>query len=102
MDEETPPDKKDFRDEAIKKEARKLKARRSKELNAWWGFSLFGLVGWSVVVPALIGVFLGGMLEHHYTGSHSWTVALLLTGICVGSVLALFLLARELFKKEDD
>ena len=102
MDEEIPPDKKDFRDEAIKKEARKLKARRNKELNAWWGFSLFGLVGWSVVVPALIGVFVGGMLEHHYTGSHSWTVALLLTGICVGSVLALFLLARELFKKEDD
>jgi|688.fasta_scaffold00191_3 ATP synthase protein I len=102
MDEETPPDKKDFRDEAIKKEARKLKARRNKELNAWWGFSLFGLVGWSVVVPALIGVFVGGMLEHHYTGSHSWTVALLLTGICVGSVLALFLLAKELFKKEDD
>ncbi|MBY0518606.1 MAG: AtpZ/AtpI family protein [Bacteriovoracaceae bacterium] len=102
MDEETPPDKKDFRDEAIKKEARKLKARRNREVSAWWGFSLFGLVGWSVVVPALIGVFVGGLLEHHYTGSHSWTVALLLTGICVGSVLALFLLAKELFKKEDE
>ena len=102
MDEKQPPDKKNFRDQAIKKEARKLKCRCQKEVNAWWGFSLFGLVGWSVVAPALIGIFVGGLLEHYYTGSHAWTLALLLGGICVGSVLALFLLARELFKKEDD
>jgi ATP synthase protein I len=102
MDEEQPPDKKDFRDQAIKKEARKLKSRRNKEVNALWGFRLFGLVGWSVVVPALLGIFLGGLLEHYYTGSHAWTLALLLGGILVGSVLALFLLARELFKKGDD
>jgi ATP synthase protein I len=97
-----PPKREDFREEAIKKEARKLKARGRKEFNAWWGFSLFGLVGWSVIVPALIGVFVGGMIEHHFTGSHSWTLALLLTGICIGTILALFLLGREMFKKEDD
>ncbi|MBA3722051.1 MAG: ATP synthase subunit [Parachlamydiaceae bacterium] len=97
-----PPKKEDFREEAIKKEARKLKARGKKEINAWWGFSLFGLVGWSVIVPALIGVFIGGVIEHHYTGSHGWTLALLLSGICIGSILALLLLAKEMFKNEDD
>lgn len=102
MDEEKPPEKKDFRDQAIKKEARKLKARRQKEVNAWWGFGLFGLVGWSVIVPVLIGIFVGGLLEHYFTGSHAWTLTFMLVGIYVGSVLALFLLARELFKKEDD
>ena len=103
MDEEKkPPEKKDFRDEAIKKESRKLKARRKKEVNAWWGFSLFGLVGWSVVVPALICVFVGMWLEEHYASSHTCTLVMLLAGICVGSVFALLLLARELFKKEDD
>jgi len=102
MDEEQPPEKKDFRDHAIKKEARKLKVKGKKEVNAWWGFSLFGLVGWSVIVPVLIGIFVGGLLEHYFTGSHGWTLVLLLAGICVGSVLALLLLAREMFKKEDD
>jgi ATP synthase protein I len=102
MDEKQPPEKKDFRNQAIKKEARKVKARRKKEVNAWWGFGLFGLVGWAVIIPALIGIFIGGLIEHYFTGSHAWTLALLLVGIGVGIVSALFLLAREMFKKEDD
>lgn len=101
-DKPIPPKKEDFREQAIKKEKRKLKARRKKEVNVWWGFSLFGMVGWSVVIPALIGIMIGMWLEHHYTGSHTWTLALLLIGICVGSILALFMMAREIFKKEDD
>lgn len=102
MDKEQPPKKKDFRDEATKKEARKLKARGKKEVNAWWGFGLFGLVGWSVVVPTLIGIFVGMWLEHHYATGHSWTLALLLAGLCMGIILAFVLLAREMFNKKDD
>lgn len=101
MDKEQPPKKKDFREEATKKEARKLKARGTKEVNAWWGFSLFGLVGWSLVIPVLIGIFVGMLLDHHYAG-HRWTLSLLLAGVCVGIVLAFYLVARELFKKKDD
>lgn len=99
MDKE--PKKKDFREEATKKEARKLKARSSKEVNAWWGFSLFGLVGWSLVIPILIGIFVGMFLDHRYAG-HTWTLSLLLAGVCVGIILAFYLVARELFKKKDD
>ncbi len=102
MSEKQPPNKKDFRNQAIHKEARKLNARRKPEMNAWWGFSVFGLVGWSVVVPPLIGVFIGWWLKKHYMGSHAWTLVFLLAGIGVGSALALVLLAREMFKKEDD
>ncbi|NNM43310.1 MAG: hypothetical protein HKM07_03090 [Chlamydiae bacterium] len=101
MDKEEPPKKKNFREEAIKKEARKLKARSKKEVNPWWGFSLFGLVGWAVVIPVLIGIFVGMFLDHRYAG-HSWTISLLLAGICVGVILAFYLLARELFKNKDE
>jgi ATP synthase protein I len=101
MDEKQPP-KKNFRHQAIKKEARKLKARRNKEVNAWSGFRLFGLVGWSVIVPALIGIFVGIWLDHYNTNHHNWTLALLLVGIVVGCVFALLLLAKEMFKKEDE
>lgn len=102
MDDERPPDKKNFRNQAMKKEARKLKARGKNEVNAWWGFSLFGLVGWSVVVPALIGVFAGLWLDRHYPGSHTWTISLLLAGIGAGCIIAFLLLSKEMFNKEDD
>lgn len=99
MDKE--PKKKDFREEATKKEARKLKARGEKEVNAWWGFSLFGLVGWSLVIPILIGIFVGMFLDHRYAG-HAWTISFLLSGVCIGIILAFYLAARELFKKKGD
>lgn len=103
MDEEDPPPgKKDFRDQAVKKGARKLKARRTNAVNAWWGFSLFGMVGWSVVIPTLIGIFAGVWLDRYYADSHYWTLVLLLSGIFIGCVFAFILLAKEMFKKEDD
>ena len=35
--------------------ARKLKARRASKDTVWLGFGMMGLIGWSVVVPTLIG-----------------------------------------------
>ncbi len=102
MDEEEPSKKENFRHQAIKKEARKLKARQKNGVNAWWGFSLFGLIGWSVALPALIGVFIGLWLTHHYACSNTVTLVLLLAGIIVGCVCALILVARELFNKKDE
>ncbi len=102
MDEKKSPDKKDFRDKAIKNESRKLKVRGKNQMNAWWGFGLFGLVGWSVIVPALIGVFLGLLLDHQEKSSHKWTLSLMLAGLFFGCLLALLMLAKEMFKNEDD
>ena len=51
---------------------RKLKARRSKQ-GVWFGLGMMGLVGWSVVVPTLLGAALGNWLDGHYAGGHSWT-----------------------------
>ncbi len=94
--------KKNFREEAIKKEERALKAKGRKEVNPWWGFSLFGLVGWTVVGPILIGIFLGFWLEHRYGPGHPWILGMLFTGLFVGIILALALVGKELFKNKDD
>lgn len=102
MGEERPPRKESFRNLAVKKGARKLRAMRKNVVNAWWGFGLFGLVGWSVIFPTLLGVFVGMWLDRHFSGSHSWTLILMLTGIFAGSTSAFFLLAKEMFKEEDD
>ncbi len=69
-------------------EERKLKARRQSLKSIWFGLGMFGLVGWSVAVPTLLGAWLGAKLDQHYPGPHSYTLALLLIGLAVGLVNA--------------
>jgi ATP synthase protein I len=76
------------------KVARKLKARKSTQ-GAWFGFRMFGLVGWSVVVPTLIGAVLGRWLDENHPGKHSWTLTLLIIGLCLGCLNAWHWVAKE-------
>ena len=76
------------------KAARKLKARRSTQ-GVWFGLGMMGLIGWSVVVPTLLGAALGIWLDAHYPGSHSWTLALLVAGLCLGCLNAWHWVAKE-------
>ena len=69
-----------FAEQVGAKAARKLKARRNATPGVWFGLGMMGLIGWSVVVPTLLGAALGLWLDKHYPGSHSWTLALLVAG----------------------
>lgn len=75
-------------------ERRKLRARRRRE-SPWFGFATFGLVGWSVAVPTLLGVALGVWLDHRSPGHVSWTLTLLGVGIAVGCLNAWHWVSRE-------
>ena len=66
------------------KAARKLKARQSAGHGVWFGLGMMGLIGWSVVVPTLLGAALGLWLDGHYPGRHPWTLALLMAGLAIG------------------
>ena len=76
-------------------EARKLEARRPGAMNVWSGFGMFGLIGWSVAGPTLLGALLGMWLDKLRPGSHSWTLALLVAGLCLGSMSAWHWVATE-------
>ena len=65
------------------KAARKMKARNSTQ-GVWFGLGMMGLIGWSVVVPTLLGAALGIWLDREHPSGHSWTLALLVAGLCVG------------------
>ncbi len=41
------------------KEARKMRARREADRAIWFGLGSFGIIGWSVVIPTLLGAHLG-------------------------------------------
>jgi ATP synthase protein I len=70
------------------KAARKLTARRNAEQGVWFGLGMMGLIGWSVVVPTLLGAALGIWLDKHHAGKHAWTLALLVAGLTIGCLNA--------------
>ena len=77
------------------KAARKLKARRKANPVVWTGLGMMGLIGWSVVVPTLLGAGLGVWLDEHHPGKHAWTLALLMAGLALGCLNAWHWVANE-------
>lgn len=63
---------------------RKLKAQRHVNRTVWTGLGMMGLIGWSVVVPTVLGAVLGMWLDKYYPGEHSRTLMLLVAGLCLG------------------
>jgi ATP synthase protein I len=90
-----------FADEIGAKAARKLKARKSSQ-GVWFGLGMMGLVGWSVVVPTLLGTALGIWLDKHHPGKHPWTLALLVVGLAIGCLNAWHWVAKEDKAMHDD
>jgi ATP synthase protein I len=83
------------------KAARKLRSRRSAQ-GVWFGLGMTGLVGWSVVVPTLIGAAVGIWLDKHHAGRHAWTLALLIAGLTLGCANAGYWVAREVAAMRED
>lgn len=74
---------------------RKLKARRDSSRGVWFGMGMMGLVGWSVVVPTLLGAALGNWLDRRNPGNHSWTLTLLILGLAIGCLNSWHWVAKE-------
>jgi ATP synthase protein I len=76
-------------------EDRKLRAQRRGVQGVWLGLGMFGLIGWAVAVPTLLGVLLGAFIDEHYPGVHSWTLSLLIIGLFIGCLNAWHWMAKE-------
>jgi len=84
-----------FSREVGAKAARKLKAQRNSAKGVWFGLGMMGLIGWSVVVPTLLGAGLGIWLDNRHPGTHSWTLMLLVIGLAIGCLNAWHWVAKE-------
>jgi ATP synthase protein I len=78
----------DFLRQASSDAARKLRAQRNGDQGVWFGLGMSGLIGWSVAVPTLCGVALGFWIDRRYPSTHSWTLAMLVAGLCLGCLNA--------------
>jgi ATP synthase protein I len=76
------------------KEQLRLKAKYDKP-HVWSGFGLFGMVGWSVAVPTLLGVALGWWLDKKYPQDFSWALTGLFTGLIGGCMIAWNWVSKE-------
>jgi ATP synthase protein I len=74
---------------------RKLRSQRKPGAAVMSGLGLMGLVGWSVVMPTLLGAALGLWIDRTSSGTRSWTLALLVAGLCLGCLNAWHWIARE-------
>jgi ATP synthase protein I len=74
--------------------ARKLRARKSTQ-GVWFGLGMMGLIGWSVVVPTLLGAALGIWLDNRHPGKYSWTLTLLVVGLVIGCLNAWHWVSKE-------
>lgn len=95
MEKENGHSNQEFEEEIREKSLRKLKARREKKRGVWFGIGMFGLVGWSVSIPALLFLALGIWIDTNYPGCYSWTLMLLVVGITIGCLNAWYWIKSE-------
>lgn len=77
------------------KQERKLRARHEPGGDIWFGLGMFGLVGWSVAIPTLLGIALGVWLDGKLEDRFSWTLMCLVMGIALGCLNAWIWIQRE-------
>ncbi len=77
------------------KSAQKLKARREKHENSWFALSGLGLIGWSVVIPTLLGLGLGIWIDSQFPSQFSWTLMLMFAGLITGCSHAWYWVSSE-------
>lgn len=95
MSENTPKTKSNLANKVGVKAKRKLKAKSHTNSGVWFGLGMMGLVGWSVVVPTLLGASLGVWLDAEYPDGRSWTLALLVGGLSLGCLNAWHWVSKE-------
>ncbi len=85
----------EFRHAVEARRRRKMRALRHGDRSVWFGLGMFGVVGWAVVVPALLFTALGIWLDSTLKRQYSWTLMLLVIGVMAGCLNAWFWVNRE-------
>lgn len=77
------------------RQARKMVRRREGEGSIWFSISMYGIIGWSVAVPTMLGVLFGYWIDRAWPGRISWTLTLMVIGVCLGCLNAWYWVQRQ-------
>ena len=78
----------DFTSTVESKASRKLREQAEGDRSIWFGIGTFGLIGWSIALPTLLGALGGMWIDQHFPGTRSWTLVFLVAGLVLGCVQA--------------
>lgn len=101
-DESRPTGRQELSEEVGTRELRKLRARGTRDRTLWHGLGAAGVIGWSVTVPTVAGVFLGLWLDRTWPVHFSWSLALLLAGVTLGCLNAWYWVSLESRKMDEE
>lgn len=84
-----------------RKEQRRLRARRTENQSVWFGLGMFGVIGWSIAVPMVLGIAVGLWIDSKVQTPRSWTLMLMVAGLGIGCLNAWTWVRRESVEKSE-
>lgn len=75
-----------FERQLARKNERLRRFRTEGDRGIWFGLGMFGLVGWSIAVPVLLGTAIGVWLDGRFGGGIRWTLSLMVGGLVFGGM----------------
>jgi ATP synthase protein I len=83
------PQNHDGLDEAVRiRRERQARWQREGERSLGQNLAMIGVFGWTIVMPPLIGIFIGHWLDRLFGAGIFWTLGLLVAGLALGCWLA--------------
>ena len=67
---------------------RRERWQREGERSIGQNLAMIGALGWTIVLPILLGIFAGRWLDHYFNTGVFWTLGLLVAGLAAGCTLA--------------
>lgn len=74
---------------------RRARAKREGERSVGQNLAMIGVLGWSIMVPTLIGVFVGRALDRYFDTHVLFTGCLLVVGLVLGCAIVWRRITRE-------
>lgn len=82
--------------EAVRRRRERLaRGEREGERSVGQNLAMIGALGWTIVTPALLGIFAGRWLDRTFGSGIFWTLGLLVAGLALGCWLAWTRIWRE-------
>jgi ATP synthase protein I len=90
------PDHPERLDKAVRlRRGRREHWQREGERSIAQNLAMIGVLGWTIVIPTLIGIFAGRWLDQLFDSRIFWTLGLLVAGLALGCMLAWMRIHRE-------
>lgn len=90
------PDHPDRLDRAVRaRRERRARWQQDGERSIGQNLAMIGALGWTIVTPTLIGIFVGRWLDKEFAAGIFWTLGLLVAGLALGCSLAWKRMHRE-------